>query len=585
MDSVLEIKSKLSIEDLVAPYVQLKRSGKYLKACCPFHSEKTPSFYVSPERQLAYCFSCHKGGDLFQFIQDIEGLDFRGALELLAEKAHVDLPKYSEKQAKVSKDLKERLKAIYNDASKFFVQKLEEKGDAEKVYAYLKNRGFTDESIKKFQLGFISDEKDSIYRHLLEKGHEKQDLLESTLVLARDSGSQDVVDRFHLRLMVPIHNGQGEPVAFGGRALKKGEQPKYLNSSEYALYNKSSILYNLHRAKNAIREKDFVVVVEGYFDVIASDQAGVENTVATCGTAFTEEQLKLIRRYTKKIAFAFDSDSAGKAALLRSVQMAQPMGFELFVIQIPQGKDAADSVKEDPKLWSTAVENKKPYLDHFLEEGKGLYNLQTAQGKRDFTDYFVEVLQGAQHPVELDHYLKELSKLVGSPTRMLYDYLNQMKSQRTHSRLKEPKPESTKLSKKDRLVREFISLLLAYPKPFFESWKSLENFEHFEQLALATNLIEPMHRLGSQRYQEFYTHFEEFLGSETPVYKQVMDYYNAQDAVDDLFYAGLENGSELKKWAFEAEIQNSQPSEVQKEFEKLILLLYFESIIPMHGSD
>jgi DNA primase len=151
--------------------------------------------------------------------------------------------------------------------------------------------------------------------------------------------------------MVPIQ-WSGEVVAFGGRALKKGEQPKYLNSSEYALYNKSSILYNLNRAKNALREKDFAVVVEGYFDVIASDQAGIENTVATCGTALTEDQLKLIRRITKKIAFAFDSDNAGKAALLRGVQIAQPMGFELFVVQNLQGKDASDAVKEDPKIWS-----------------------------------------------------------------------------------------------------------------------------------------------------------------------------------------------------------------------------------------
>ncbi|MEK9159157.1 MAG: DNA primase [Patescibacteria group bacterium] len=585
MDPVLEIKAKLSIEDLVAPYVQLKRSGKYLKACCPFHSEKTPSFYVSPERQLAYCFSCHKGGDLFQFIQDIEGVDFRGALELLADKAHVELPKYSEKQAKVSKDVKDRFKAIYADASNFFVQKLGEKGDAEKVYAYLKARGLTDESIKKFQLGFVSDGKDQLYRHLLEKGHEKQDLLDSTLVLARDSGSQDITDRFKLRLMVPIHNGQGEVVAFGGRALKKGEQPKYLNSSEYALYNKSSLLYNLNRAKNALREKDFAVVVEGYFDVIASDQAGIENTVATCGTALTEDQLKLIRRITKKIAFAFDSDNAGKAALLRGVQIAQSMGFELFVVQNLHGKDAADAVKEDPKIWSTAVENRVPYLDHFLKEGQTLYDLKTAQGKRDFTDYMVEVLQGTQHPVELDHYLKELSKLVGSPTRMLYDYLNQVKSQRTHARVKAEKPELVKMAKKERLARQFIALLLAYPKPFFESWKMLENFEHFEKLALATNLIEPMHRLSPEQYQDFYTHFESILGNETPVYNKVMDYYNAQGVVDDSFYAGQENGPELRKWAFEAEIQNSLPDEVQKEFEKLILLLYFESLIQPHGSD
>ncbi len=578
MDPVLEIKSKLSIEDLVAPYVQLKRSGKYLKACCPFHSEKTPSFYVSPEKQIAYCFSCHKGGDLFQFIQDIEGVDFRGALELLADKAHVELPKYSEKQNIVSKDLKDRLKTIYHDASKFFVQNLGERGDAEKVYAYLKNRGLTDESIKKFQLGFVPEGKDALYRYLLEKGHEKQDLIDSTLVLPRDSGGNDIVDRFKLRLMVPIHNGQGEEVAFGGRALKKGEQPKYLNSSEYALYNKSSILYNLNRAKNAMRELDFVVVVEGYFDVIASDQAGVENTVATCGTALTEEQLKLIRRITKKIAFAFDSDNAGQAALLRGVQLAQPMGFELFVVEIPQGKDAADAVKENPSIWKEAVENKKAYLDYFIQKGQQQYDLKSAQGKRDFTDFMVEVLQGTQHPVELDHYLKELSRLVGSPTAMLYDYLNQVKSERRHARIKTPKVEAVRMAKKDRLARELVALLLAYPKAFTDAWKKLETFEAFESLVRSTNLIEPLHKLSQSHYEHFHQDFDQFLGSETPVYKKVLDYYNAQGIVDDLFYSDIENGIELKRWAFEAEIRNSNPQEVQDEFEKLITLLYFESL-------
>jgi DNA primase len=321
-----------------------------------------------------------------------------------------------------------------------------------------------------------------------------------------------------------------------------------------------------------------VTVVEGYFDVLASDQAGVENAVATCGTALTQEQLKLIRRYTKKIAFAFDSDNAGQAALLRGVQLAQPLGFELFVVHIPQGKDAADAVKEDPKLWVTAVESKVPYLDYFLERGKGLFNLQTAQGKRDFTDYFAEVLQGTQHPVELDHYLKELSKLVGSPTRMLYDYLNQVKAQRNHARVKTPKLEQSKLTKRERLIREFLGLLLAYPKPFFDTLPKLSDFENFTKLASASGLIEPLHKLGQEKYEHFYGNFAEQLGSETSVYKKAVDYYNAQDTVDDLFYAQLENGEELKRWAFEAEIQNPTADQVQKEFEKLITLLYFESL-------
>lgn len=579
MDPVLEIKSKLSIEDLVVPYVQLKRSGKYLKANCPFHSEKTPSFYVSPERQLAYCFSCHKGGDMFQFIQDIEGLDFRGALELLAEKARVDLPKYSEKDVKISKDLKDRLKSICQDANTFFVQRLHEKGDGEKVLVYLESRGLSKESIQKFQLGFAPDRKDDLYRFLLEKGYEKNDLLESSLTLARDSGSQDIIDRFKLRLMVPIHNTQGESIAFGGRALKKGEQPKYLNSSEYALYNKSATLYNMHRAKVAIRDEDIVVIVEGYFDVIASDQAGIPAVVATCGTALTEEQLKLIKRYTKRIAFAFDGDQAGQAALLRAVQLAQSMDFELFVVKIPSGKDAADAVKEDPQLWVEAVRQKIPYLEHYLKEGTDQFDLKTAQGKRDFTDYFVQVLQGAQHPVELDHYLKELSKKVGSPVRMLYDYLSQVKAERGHIRLKKEEKTRPKLSKKDRLVHEFITLFLAYPNLFFEIWKPLSSLDAFLRLAEGTNLIQRLDRLTEAEFQFFRNHFEEIFGDQTPVYNRVLDYYNAQGTVDDAFYKSIENANSLNLLALEAEKEFSTTDEVRKEFEKLITKLYFESLL------
>lgn len=579
MDPVLEIKSKLSIEDLVAPYVQLKRSGKYFKANCPFHSEKTPSFYVSPERQLAYCFSCHKGGDMFQFIQDIEGLDFRGALELLAEKARVDLPKYSEKEVKISKDLKDRLKSISHDASNFFVQKLHEKGDGEKVLAYLHQRGLTPESIHEFQLGFAPDHKDDLYRFLLEKGYEKNDLIESSLVLARDSGSQDIVDRFKLRLMVPIHNAQGDFIAFGGRALKKGDQPKYLNSPEYVLYNKSATLYNMHRAKTALRDEDLAIVVEGYFDVIASHQAGVHGTVATCGTALTEEQLKLIKRYTKRIAFAFDGDAAGQSALLRGVQLAQPFGFELFVIRIPSGKDAADAVKEDPQLWVNAVQGKLPYLEHYLEEGSARFDLKTAQGKRDFTDYFIEVLQGTQHPVELDHYLKELSKRVGSPVRMLYDYLAQVKAERGHARLKKEEKPVAKLSKKERLIHEFMTLFLAYPIVFFEIWKPLDRLDAFLRLAEGTNLIQRLDRLTETDFEFFRTHFEEFLGVQTPVYKRVLDYYNAQGTVDEAFYKGAQDATPLNLLALEAEKEFSTHDDVRKEFEKLITKLYFESLV------
>ncbi len=577
MDPVLEIKSKLSIEDIVAPYVPLKRSGKYLKACCPFHAEKTPSFYVSAERQLAYCFSCHKGGDLFQFIQDIEGLDFRGALELLADKAHVELPKFSDKKNAVSKDVKDRLKLVNRDASTFFVQSLWAKGEPEKVVTYLLNRGLTEKTLKTFDVGFAPDERDVLYRNLLGKGHDKQDILESTLTLARDSDGKDVIDRFRLRLMIPIENPQGEGVAFGGRALKKGDQPKYLNSADYVLYNKGHILFNLAKAKNAIREKDFVVIVEGYFDVMASWQAGIENVVASCGTAFTPDQVKLLKRYTKKLVFAFDSDSAGQAALLRSVEVAQSLGLELFVITIPEGKDAADAVKKDPALWVKAVEERKPYLEHFIEKIKKDFDLGTATGKRKASDAFLDILKGTVHPVEKDHYLKALSGLVGTPASMLYDYLNQLQSERGTRTVKEKAPEQVALGKKERLVQYFLGLLLAFPEVLFKHFEKLSDFQVFEASAQSLGLIKPFNKLDPVHYASFYSQFAEHLGAESPVYKQIYDHYNAQGIVNDEFYAGLENGLELQKLAFKAEVNNTDTQQVAQEFEKVITLLYFET--------
>lgn len=574
VDPVQEIKAKLSIEDVVAPYVPLKRSGKHLKACCPFHQEKTPSFYVSPERQLAYCFSCHKGGDLFQFIQDIEGLDFRGALEFLAEKAHVDLPKWNSSQRKVSKDFKDRLKAVCEDASKFFVQELWGKGEAEKVMDYLKQRGLDEKTIREFSIGFAPEGKDALYRFLLEKKHEKSDILQSTLALARDSEAADVTDRFKLRLMVPIENIQGDIVAFGGRALKKGDQPKYLNSAEYALYNKSGLLYNLSKAKNAIREADFVVVVEGYFDVLASWQAGVHPVVATCGTALTEEQIKLVRRYTRKIAFAFDSDKAGEAALLRAVESAQHLQMEIFVVSIEGGKDAADLVKQDSDLWRKAVQNKKPYLEHFLAQDQERFDLSESQGKRDFSDAFLNILKGVIHPVERDHYLKKLASLVGTPVSMLYDYLHQLQTKRFTRSLKERRDSVSKLSKRDRLTQYFLGLVLAFPDICFKRFTELQNFDGFTKRAHALGLVKPLHQLNAEHYEQFYSE----LSSETSVYKDIQGYYNAQGMVDDSFYASLENGNELKKWALVAEIKNTDLNKVSEEFEKLITLLYFDSL-------
>jgi DNA primase len=582
-DPVQEIKAKLSIEDVVAPYVVLKKAGKYFKAPCPFHQEKTPSFFVSPDKQLAYCFSCQKGGDMFEFIQAIEGIDFKGALELLAEKAHVDLPAFSAQKPKISKDEKERLKSVNAGASKFFVQSLREEGAAAKVRHYLEQRGFTPATWQYFAVGFAPESTDALYRFLLDQKHEKQDVLASTVALSRDSESRKVVDRFQLRLMFPIDDPQGDIVAFGGRALRKGDQPKYLNSPEYVLYDKGSTLYNLGRAKKAIREADLAVVVEGYMDVMASHQAGVEAVVASCGTALGEAQFKLLKRYASRVALAFDSDKAGQDALLRAVFVAQTLDIQLFVVTIPGGKDAAEVVKENPELWVQAVENRQPYLDFFYSLWRGMHDLSTAAGKSEFTDALLDLLKGVQHPVERDHYVKLLSKDVGLPVDVLYDYLNQRSVVKGPRVKREALVPQVTLPKKVRLLKEFIALLLVSPGAFFELWEKYADPEVFLQDLLASDRFGPWSKILSQGFQDFYAQFETWLEQESTedfpvgsVYKQVKAHYNQRAELNEAFYAGLPQADSFKKMTLQMEVRYPEIGEIQKEFTPLIGQLYLE---------
>lgn len=581
-DPVQEIKARLNIEDVVASYFPLKTAGKYLKANCPFHQEKTPSFFVNPERQIAYCFSCQKGGDLFEFVQEMEGLDFRGALELMAEKAGVELPKHSG-QPHVSKDEKERLQNINSQTNKIFVQNLWQSEDGKKVLSYLHGRGLTDETIKHFQVGLAPSGKDELYRALLEQKFSKDDLLASSVVLSRDSEGNQIVDRFHLRLMVPIQDAHGHTVAFGGRALKKGDNPKYLNSPETLLYNKSATLYNLASAKSAIRDDHEIVVVEGYFDVMASHQAGVKNVVATCGTALTETQFKLMKRYAHKVYLAFDSDAAGQAALLRAVEAAQSMEIELFVVSIPEGKDAADAVQEDPQLWVNAVKAAKPYLQFYVDQYALEFDLKTAQGKKHYTDAVLKLLKGVPHPVERDHYLKAVAQKVGVPVQSLYQHLGSYGKQERRPKAAESKVEAAKPGAKYRYVLQLIALILAYPKDYFDLWKEFESFETFRSTVQALELVARYDLVTPERYEEFYKNFERVLTTEnvgechnlSSIYKQVSTYYNHRGHLDPEFFQQVENGEKLNRLAFEIELNASEESWVRKEFENLIARLYF----------
>jgi DNA primase len=302
---------------VISQYVQLKKAGRNYKGLSPFNSEKTPSFVVSPEKQIFHCFSSGKGGDIFTFIQEFEGVSFPEALQILADQSGIkisNIDKFYKKEAKSEKD--EYYKA-HDLACEFFEKQLWDSKEGEKVLEYLHKRGVTDETIKSFRVGFSPDEYDALYPILNKKGIAKKVILNSGLAASKGIGGDQIYDKFRSRLMFPIIDYMGRICGFGGRALKKDQDPKYLNSPENPIYNKSKVLYGLYEAKQSIKEKDQVVFVEGYFDVIMPHQDGVKNVVATSGTALSSDQIRLIKRLTSNVVTCFDSDSAGFEATKR----------------------------------------------------------------------------------------------------------------------------------------------------------------------------------------------------------------------------------------------------------------------------
>lgn len=425
-DPVADIKSRLQIEDVVRPYVALKKSGRSFKGLCPFHSEKTPSFHVSPERQLAYCFGCNKGGDLFAFIQEVEHVDFKGALELLADRAGVDLSHYASAPTttRLTKDRREEFYHINDEAVRFFQDQLWKTSEGKSVLMYLEERGMLPETTQQFKVGFAPQSFDATLEYLVQKKCSLKDLFEVGLVVSKDAAADRFYDKFRNRLMFPIFDAQGRCVGFGGRALSDEDQPKYLNSPESPVYHKGEVLYGFSRAKEAIRKLDSAVVVEGYMDVMASHQAGVENAIASSGTALTEAQLKLIQRFTSKVSFAFDTDSAGEEALRRAVDIGQPLGLHMRVIRVPNGKDPADCVQQDPEVWRRAVAEAPNYLDYYLERSRREFDLSTVEGKRDASGFFLPLLK-AVGSLERDHYINRFAFLLQTDPSFLYDSFKQ----------------------------------------------------------------------------------------------------------------------------------------------------------------
>lgn len=405
-DSVQKIKDRLSIVDVISPYVELHKAGKNFKGKSPFTSEKTPSFYVSPDRGMYYCFSSSQGGDMFTFVQKMEGVDFKGALKILADKAGIELVPEDPKK----RDFRDNLFAVLDEATRFFEKTLARNPTA---LQYLKDRTVTDETLKLWRIGYAPDDWRQLKEYLNGLGH-KDDLLLQAGLVKRAEGGKQPYDVFRDRIMFPIMDQSGRVIAFSGRILKKGsDAPKYVNSPETILFNKSEALFGYDKAKHGIHKLDFSMIVEGQFDVVLSHQAGYHNTVAVSGTALTAQHISLLQRLSNRVVLALDADKAGIAAVKRAAELALGRGIDLKVARIIGGKDPADLVKEDPKLLRQAIGGAVHVIEYLLAILKNDAKDERSYKLRARDEILPYVMLIESH-IERDHWCGVIAEAVGT---------------------------------------------------------------------------------------------------------------------------------------------------------------------------
>lgn len=427
MDAVEEIKSRLNIEDVVGEYVELKRAGRNFKGLSPFAPEKTPSFMVSPEKGIWHDFSSGKGGNVFSFVMEMEGLEFKEALELLARKANVDLEQFRGNRGRGNGELKERLFQANEMACKFYqVQFSKNQTALEYVF---KKRQFNKETALAFRLGYAPNNGSALIDFMKKQGFTEQELTKAGLTARRYRGG--IQDMFRGRLMIALQDQQGRVIGFTARLLEDDPNaPKYLNTPQTLLYDKSRHVYGLHLAKDSLRRDKFAVLVEGNLDVIASHQAGVQNVVATAGTALTEMHLKTISRFTGDLRLAFDQDKAGLAATERAIPIAHKVGVRLNIVSIPAGKDPDELIKKDPKLWEEAIAKPAYAIDWLIEQYATRLDIEKAPDKREFSDVTLAVVRQLPDTVEQDHYVRKIAEILAVDPSAIQSKLNETPQQR-----------------------------------------------------------------------------------------------------------------------------------------------------------
>ncbi|MGA2666642.1 MAG: DNA primase [Patescibacteria group bacterium] len=448
MDEVEEIKRRIDIVEFISHYVTLKKAGVNYKAICPFHQEKTASLMVSPEKQIFHCFGCNFGGDVFTFVMKMENLEFREALEMLAEQAGVKLSRRNLKADQIQTDRKTRLYKINDLAARVFHKILISHPAGKSALKYLKDRKLTDQTIKDFQIGYAPSSR-ALKKFLLDKGFSEKEITEAGRP-----------DRFFRRIIFPIRDTMGHVIAFTGRVTAADQQPKYLNTADTIIFHKGRLLYNLDQAKAAIKQEKVAVVVEGQMDVIASFQAGIQNVVATSGTALTDEHLQILYRYTPNITFAFDGDTAGLATAKKAYEMAIQEGFNVKMVDLGGFKDPGEMIANSPERWRKAVKTALPVVEWYFglsfKNRKG--EILTAQEKKEIAKELLPIIKIIPDSVEQAHYINLLAHKLGVKEEIIFAALSKAQGNKTN-------PQKKESTKKENLAPMTLLLAIVLREP------------------------------------------------------------------------------------------------------------------------
>jgi len=462
---ISEIKNKLDVLDVVGGYVKLTKTGINYRGNCPFHKEKTPSFFVSPTRQMWHCFGCSKGGDIFEFIKAIEGIEFGDALRILAKKAGIEL-----KQLHIDVQLKterQRLYEICELSCVFFEKQLASSQVGKEANNYLLKRGLSQESIKKWRIGYSPDTWSSLSDFLIGKGYIREEIVKAGLSIAKDN-KNDSYDRFRGRIMFPIFDTNSQVVGFGARIFKTKdaqETAKYINTPQTLIYDKSNLLYGLNFAKLPARKVNNIVLTEGYTDTIMCHQAEFENTVATSGTALTLQHLNILKRYTDNLILAFDMDSAGQNATARGIDLAQQKGFNIKVIESYGAKDPADIILENPEIWKNVLDKAKSIMDYYFDSAFVKFDKNTPNGKKEIANIVLPAVKRINNQIERAFWIQKLSQKIGIKEEAIVqemEKINLPKIQEDSEKLL----INTKIenNRKSLIEEKIISMVLKNPK-------------------------------------------------------------------------------------------------------------------------